>query len=646
MQIPSAQEIIAESTIIKPNLVLNLSNLTVSPALLTVLERGFTFAPYSTKPSKNTVDANIKAVNQFIQRIRSVLHDRYTFREWPKLVSTSTSKLLQSAHNSEAPDPQTSLPNQRMFQHAMSRVMKQVGDTSHNGTIGSLHNLLTLKWAQDKFTQLARNATYNYFDNLTAFERREYSKLIQAVRNGQVLVRKADKSQQLVLLNRHMYDETLERMLADKSQYESLEFSTKYLTAAKIIRTLKKFQTCFESKVQLTTLIEQCRKPKDRHFYGLPKTHKDRQKWTDGMPPMRPICPDVNTETAATAKLIAYYLGPIHSQQPAYLKNSYQLKALLTQTNTDFTNAVILVADVDSLYPSIPIQQGLDRTRNAIQACYHKMDCYDNCILDLLRIQMENNCFLFNHKYYKQLHGIPMGKAWAPAVASIYLSEWEASIFKKLHVQPLLYKRYIDDIICIVKSSDDAQLILNAMQVEDSNIRIGEYTIAQAVHFLDLQIDCAGSTVRTTVYTKPTHLRVLLDFQSAHNKSIKANLVLAQFIRIYRLNTDARVAGSQMRMFSILMRKFRNLPSRTARNIWARFLNWLENSMTTSKPAQKKSFQRSSTLWLSNNIYLKPFQKSLQHFATQLTEEEVQRLGLLQVRTKAPRNIGRVLYVP
>jgi hypothetical protein len=354
-QTPSAQEITVQSALIKPNLVLNLSNWSVSPALLTVLERGFTFAPYHTKPSKYTADSNITAVNQFIQRIRRVLHERYTFRESPKLVNTNKSKVLINTHTSAVPNPQTSLPNQRMFQHAMSRVLQLVGDTSSCGTIGSLHNLFTLKWARRTLTHLARNATYNYLDNLTAVTRADYSKLIQATRNGQVIVRKADKSQQLVLMNRAKYNEALERMLADKAQYECLEFSTKYLTAAKIIQTLKKYNSCFESPTQLTTLLEQCHKPKDRHLYGLPKTHKDRQKWTAGMPPMRPICPDVHTETAATAKLIAYYLGPIHSQQPAYLKNSYQLKALLTQSNIDFSNAVVLVADVDSLYPSIPI---------------------------------------------------------------------------------------------------------------------------------------------------------------------------------------------------------------------------------------------------------------------------------------------------
>jgi hypothetical protein len=152
-------------------------------------------------------------------------------------------------------------------------------------------------------------------------------------------------------------------------------------------------------------------------------------------------------------------------------------------------------------------------------------------------------------------------------------------------------------------------------------------------------------SVQTTVYTKPTHLRVLLHYNSAHSARTKQNVILAQLIRIFRLNTNLTLAGKQMRMFILLMRKLRALPARTARKIWLRFRSWLAKLLqpvTTAKPKRQKT----TTLWLGNNTYLKPFKLAVREFQTLLTETERQRLGELQVQAKAAVNFGRTLYRP
>ncbi len=134
------------------------------------------------------------------------------------------------------------------------------------------------------------------------------------------------------------------------------------------------------------------------------------------------------------------------------------------------------------------------------------------------------NCFEFNSQFYQQVKGVPMGKAWAPAVASIYLAEWEAQVFQQTNIVPLLYKRYIDDILCILPSRQSAETLLHCMRNLDSNIRISEFTVGSAGHFLDVNIKIEHRQIVTTLYKKPTHLQVLLHYQSAHSTSLKLNI--------------------------------------------------------------------------------------------------------------------------
>ena len=81
-----------------------------------------------------------------------------------------------------------------------------------------------------------------------------------------------------------------------------------------------------------------------------------------------------------------------------------------------------------------------------------------------------------------------MGKAWAPAVASIYLSEWERAVFERARIKPILYKRYIDDVLCIVSSREEADLLVCSMNEADVNMRLGEFTTGEVVNFLDTRI--------------------------------------------------------------------------------------------------------------------------------------------------------------
>jgi hypothetical protein len=333
----------------------------------------------------------------------------------------------------------------------------------------------------------------------------------------------------------------------------------------------------------------------------------------------------------------------------SYVKNSYELVHLLEKLTSLPQQAVLLVADIDNLYPSLPIQATKQRVNSRLNlgdAIPRLASSPEHLISLLLEIQLENNCFTFNQKFYKQIKGIPMGKAWAPAVASIYLEQWESKILTDSQIVPLLYVRYIDDIFMVLNSRSDADVLIQFMQSADPHIKLSELTIASTVHFLDLNITIDGPRLTYSLYSKPSHLKVLIDFQSSHSFQLKRNVVLSQLIRTYRLHSDLQLAGESMYIFIQLMVKIRHLTCPTARKIWKNFIIWLtKQCQPTLGQAKSYENQRPLTLLVHNNSFSNPFKRIIGQFCDTLAISDQEKLQKILIKERAGLALGRSLFL-
>src|SRR5262249_10299362 len=103
------------------------------------------------------------------------------------------------------------------------------------------------------------------------------------------------------------------------------------------------------------------------------------------------------------------------------------------------------------------------------------------------------------------------------------------------------------------------------------------YQIGPVVHFLDLTLKVVqtkgnDAKIVTEIYYKPTDLRVLLHYNSAHSVSVRHAVVYGQLLRIFRLCSDVATAARYTKEFLLLMRIVHALPHRSMRKIWNRFL--------------------------------------------------------------------------
>jgi hypothetical protein len=277
----------------------------------------------------------------------------------------------------------------------------------------------------------------------------------------------------------------------------------------------------------------------------------------------------------------------------------------------------------------------------------------------------------FDGEVFEQISAVPMGRAWAPAVASIFMDHWDALVLQRLTEPPLLYKRFLDDVLVIAQSEIHAHNILVTMGNTMKCIKIGTHNIGHSVNYLDIQLTlvdnwnahsraCSlfcnsdsrnstyltnGMSISTQLYRKPLDLGVVIDFKSGHSFDTKVGVLFGQCARICRLSTRVDIAGQDVRNLIELMVKLRHCPSSLRRRLHKRLLLFLVRCVCCiqringeREQNQRASFGLSVPL-VTNTHYL---QLVLNNFAKRLSLAENDRVSSRIVFTVAS-NFGRIL---
>ena len=123
-------------------------------------------------------------------------------------------------------------------------------------------------------------------------------------------------------------------------------------------------------------------------------------------------------------------------------------------------NAILVSIDVVGLYPNIPQDEGVQAFKEAINDPKYGVSkmCTD-FLITLLQFVLQFNSFIFNEKLYLQEWGTSIGTKLAPTYANIFMGKLEQNILNDYNGNiPQLWKRYIDDIICLFIGSESELL--------------------------------------------------------------------------------------------------------------------------------------------------------------------------------------------
>ena len=129
-------------------------------------------------------------------------------------------------------------------------------------------------------------------------------------------------------------------------------------------------------------------------LYMLPKIHKRLFNV-----PGRPVISNCGTPTEKVSEFLDHHLKPIMQSGISYIRDSQHFSEKIKTIGSVPENAILVTADVMSLYPNIPHQAGLKALNEALE----KRDIKKIPTEDLVKMAefvLNNNIFEVNSKAY------------------------------------------------------------------------------------------------------------------------------------------------------------------------------------------------------------------------------------------------------
>ena len=335
----------------------------------------------------------------------------------------------------------------------------------------------------------------NWSNKLTRLDYLIKNNLISLANNKTIIIKPADKNLGTCIITLDIYKSMCYNILHDVKTYTKINnfdvsCKTSFQTLEVIMKKYNKHNYCTSKRdsngnqivneTQLYKSLLQLSNSSDlkiSYFYALPKMHKitiDKP-----LPSGRPIVSSINSCTYFTSKYLHNYLKNLTIKLCSICRSSLEVLSITSKLKLPI-DSYILCADVTSLYPSIPIDFGI----NAVKYMLH---CYNMPEIDfhssLLNWVLTNNYFTYNDEYYHQIYGTAMGTPVAVEYANTVMFYIEHTIIDKY--KPTLYLRYIDDIFAILPTIDICKKFIGEINNQCSNIQLDSVTIGKTGIFLD-----------------------------------------------------------------------------------------------------------------------------------------------------------------
>lgn len=338
--------------------------------------------------------------------------------------------------------------------------------------------------------------------------------LIKNLKSKEVFYTKPDKSNGIVIFDKNDYMQRMETHINEGKYKEIKDGRWKdknpLLTMqTQVKNTIKSLQLKYNTNEYQKLILPN---PKLPEIYGLLKTHKTTQD-------MRPIISGINSPTSSIAKWLVKQYKMLNYNQGMAVKNSIELINHIK--NNKLKNDEILISfDVKSLYPSVPIEETIQYIENKLKANNTPPQKID-IIITLTKLCMQQTQFKFNNKNYKSTEGANMGNPLSSLIAEECMKSFEEKIKNEIWF-PRVWKRYVDDIIAIVKK-DKADEILTHLNNTHPNIKFTlEKEKENSLPFLDITIKRNfDNSLSFGIHHKPTSSPQIINNSSHHPKQHK-----------------------------------------------------------------------------------------------------------------------------
>jgi len=326
-------------------------------------------------------------------------------------------------------------------------------------------------------------------------------------KNPEIIYTRADKGNITVALNKMDYFKKMDVLLEDTKTYSLIKKDPSITIEKKLNEMIKKWFTKeYITKRELLQLrSSDSLLPK---AYGLPKLHKVNV-------PLRLIVSSINTSLYPIAKFLNKIISDSIPHTDYQAKNSFDLCKALSNKNIPTAHSLFSL-DVVSLFTNVPLNLALDGIGKRWEYIQQSTKISKEDFMVSVEFVLSSTYFTFGNRIYKQIFGTPMGSPLSPIVADIVMRDLEENILNSLNIRPILYYRYVDDII-LTAPKDEIQLILDRFNSYHYRLKFTlETEVNHCLNFLDITLIRKDTKIITDWFHKSTFSGRYLSFFSNH----------------------------------------------------------------------------------------------------------------------------------
>ena len=225
-----------------------------------------------------------------------------------------------------------------------------------------------------------------------------------------------------------------------------------------------------------------------------------------------------------------------HTSNDYTLQDSFEFSSIIDKQNPELFIASL---DVDSLFTNVPLDEAITIAVNKVCGRKRKIDGIKKSeFKDMLDIAIKGSIFYFNGSYYRQVDGVAMGSPLGLVLANIFLCHHEMNWLRKCPTSftPVLYKRYVDDIVVLMDSKKSLVCFFRYMNSKHPNMSFTYETEENdQIPFLDILVCRSKGKFNTSTYRKPTFSGVYQHFCSFMPIEYKFGLIRTLLHRCYSL---------------------------------------------------------------------------------------------------------------
>ena len=389
--------------------------------------------------------------------------------------------------------------------------------------------------------------------NLLPSERRT----LEQLKNKDLMCLPSDKGGEFCIIERARYIQIGKEHLSDTNLYQEVPS----MTAKTIENKINKIWKLIAQKNNLGFVLIKGHTSSNTdlaRFYFLIKTHKVGHALK-----IRPIVSNINCPSTKMSWLLDKILKPLIQHIPSHLDNTAHLVSRLKQIppGTVQSHNYPCSLDVVSLYTSIPHEGAVEVVEDMMlehNYTFHNFNAHDVC--NLLLAVLENNFFSFENSIYKQIHGLAMGSSVSAILAILYMGKVELRALNLLGTRVAFYARYVDDVVVLTKSRDEAEAIHETFNNIDPHIKFEiehptEDSTTKTLKLLDIALSIErDGTLSFDFYKKSAKKPIFVNHKSALPTRNKRNYVKNERNRIINNCSDKNNARKHMKTFNSVLK--------------------------------------------------------------------------------------------